>query len=324
MRRLLLDVDTGVDDTLAILFAVLHPEIELVAVGAVWGNVEVETATRNSLHALALAGASGVPVAAGATGPSSGRAPEYAHHVHGRDGQGNAGDATFRAEPVAATAAEQIVACARAEPGSLDLVATGPLTNLALALGLCPELPGLVRSVTIMGGAALAPGNVTPVAEANIWCDPEAARAVLAAPWPLTVVPLDVTMRTLLSEAHLRRLAEGGGVARYVARILPFYMDFFAEAAFGERLSCMHDVLAVAVAADVLSPTLAPVVAATVDTGDGPGRGQTIFDLRGAYRGYPPQQDAHCRVVLECDREFGDAVVDLLCAAGDSRIPAHA
>lgn len=319
----MLDVDTGVDDTLAILYAALRPEIELVAVGAVWGNVEVETATRNSLYALALVGAD-VPVAAGAARPSNGRPPVYAHHVHGDDGQGNAGDPSFRGEPSTSTAAEQLVALARAAPGELDVVAVGPLTNLALAVGLCPELPTLVRGVTIMGGAALAPGNVTPVAEANIHSDPEAAAVVFAAAWPLTVVPLDVTMRTLLTEAQREQLAAGGAVARYVAGILDFYMDFFAAQAFGERLCCMHDVLAVAIAADLLEPRLAPVVFARVDAGDGPGRGQTIFDLRSRYRGFPEQPGARCRVVLDCDTSYTEPVVRTLLAAGDSRIEAHA
>jgi len=319
---LLLDVDTGVDDAVALIYAALHPAIEVVAAGSVWGNVEVETATRNTLHALALAGAGDVPVAAGAAGPLTGRPAVYAHHVHGDDGQGNAGDATFAGTPSPVSAAQQIVDCAQARPGEIELVATGPLTNLALALGLCPELPRLLRGVTIMGGAALAPGNVTPVAEANILSDPEAAYAVFAADWQLTVVPLDVTMRTLLTEADRQTLLAAGGIAAYVGRILDFYFDFFAAEAFGRRASCMHDVLAVAVAAGTLEPTLMPTVHATVDTADGPGRGQTIFDLRGRYQGFPAQPGAHCRVVLDCDTAFAEPVVELLCAAGPSRIPA--
>ena len=318
----MLDVDTGIDDTLALLYAALHPAVELVAATAVWGNVEVETATRNTLHALALAGAGSVPVAPGAAGPLSGRAPVYAHHVHGADGQGNAGDPSFAGAPAPLHAAEQIVACARARAGELELVATGPLTNLALALGLCPALPRLVRGVTIMGGAALAPGNVTPLAEANIWCDPEAAQAVFAADWLLTVVPLDVTMRTLISEPERQRLLAAGGIAGYVGRILDFYFDFFAAEAFAERAACMHDVLAVAVAAGTLEPTLMPTVQASVDSGEGPGRGQTIFDLRGRYRGFPAQPGARCRVVLESDTGFAAPLVELLCAAGPSRIAA--
>jgi purine nucleosidase len=318
--KMLLDCDTGVDDTLAILYAALHPDIDLLGVGSVWGNVDVDTATRNSLHTVAMAGRPEVPVARGAAGPITGRPAEFAPHVHGTDGQGNRGTGRPVQPAAEGTAAEQIVRIAREHPGQVELVAVGPLTNVALALGLCPELPSLLRGVTIMGGAALAPGNVTEVAEANIWHDPEAAEAVFAAGWPLTMVGLDVTMRTTLDGAQLDRLQTGGSLARYVADIIELYAGFFAVTAFGERRSCMHDLLAVAIAAGTLVPDLAPVVHARVDSGDGPGRGQTLCDLRGMYMGYPEQPGARCRVVLECDRAFGDQVVDLLVAAGDAAI----
>ncbi len=318
--RMLLDCDTGVDDTMAILYAALHPAVELVGVGAVWGNVDVDTATRNSLHAVAMAGQPEVPVARGAAGPITGRPPVFAPHVHGADGQGDRGTGRPVQPAAEETAAEQIVRIASAHPGEVELVAVGPMTNVALALGLSPELPSLLRGVTIMGGAALAPGNVTEVAEANIHSDPEAAAAVFAADWPLTMVGLDVTMRTTLDAAQLDRLAAGGSLARYVAAITELYAGFFAANAFGERRSCMHDVLAVAIAAGTLVPALAPTVHARVDTGDGPGRGQTVCDLRGIYMGYPEQPGAGCRVVLECDPAFGDEVVDLLVGAGDAAI----
>jgi purine nucleosidase len=319
---LLLDVDTGVDDTIALLYAALHPDIRLIGAGAVWGNVAVEIAARNTAHALSMAGVGELPVAAGAAGPINGGEVDYGYFVHGDDGQGNAGDPTFFAELEVLSAAEQIVALAKLHPGEIELVAVGPMTNVALALGLCPELPSLLRGITIMGGAALAPGNRTEVAEANIWHDPEAARALFAADCPITVVPLDVTMRTLLTESDRQRLLAAGGIAGYVGRILDFYFDYFHEEAFSERSSCMHDVLAVAIAAGTLQPRLAPTVHATVDDGTGPGRGQTIFDLRGCYRGYPEQPGAHCRVVLETDPSFVEEVVELLCAAGPSRIAA--
>jgi purine nucleosidase len=317
-QRMVLDCDTGVDDTLAILYATLHPAVHLMGVGAVWGNVDVDTATRNSLHTVHMAGRPDIPVARGAAGPLAGSPPVFAYHVHGRDGQGNAGTGRAVGQPVTETAAEQIVRFARAHPG---VVAVGPLTNLALALGLCPELPRLLQGVTIMGGAALAPGNVTEVAEANIWCDPEAAAAVFRAPWPLTMVGLDVTMRTTLHDGHRARLDAGGSIGRYVSGILDHYIEFFAAQAFGERRSCMHDVLAVAIAAGTLVPTLAPTVRAFVETGDGPTRGQTVCDLRGMYMGHPPQEGAHCRVVLQTDPAFADEVVDLIAGAGDSAVP---
>lgn len=316
----MLDVDTGIDDTLALLYAALHPEVRLIGATAVWGNVAVEIAARNTAHAFAMAGVGDLPVASGAAGPLTGGPADYGYFVHGDDGQGNTGDPDFEADLAPDAAAEQIIRIARQHPGEVELVAVGPMTNVALALGLCPELPSLLRGVTIMGGAALAPGNRTPVAEANIWHDPEAALAVFSAPWPLTVVPLDVTMRTLLTETDRQRLLAAGGIAGYVGRMLDFYFAYFHEEAFAERSSCIHDVLAVAIAAGTLTPRLAPTVTGTVDAGDGPGRGQTIFDMRGCYRGYPPQDGARCRVVLEVDPGFVEELVELLCAAGPSRI----
>lgn len=320
-QKMVLDCDTGVDDTLAILYAALHPDVELLAVGSVWGNVDIATATRNCLHTVHMAGRADVPVARGAAGPLIGTPPVYAYHVHGDDGQGNAGTGRAVGAAIAGTAAEQMIRLARAHPGEVEIVAVGPLTNVALALGLCPELPELVHGVTIMGGAALAPGNVTEVAEANIWCDPEAAAAVFNAPWRLTMVGLDVTMRTTLDDGHRARLAAGGTIGQYTSRILDHYLDYFAAASFGERRSCLHDALAVAVAAGTLVPSSAPTVNAFVVVGDGPTRGQTVCDLRGMYMGYPHQDGAHCRVVLETDPHFADEIVALIAAAGDSAVP---
>ena len=318
--KMVLDCDTGIDDTMAILYAALHPDIDLLAVGTVWGNVDVDTATRNSLHTLAMVGRDELPVARGAAGPSNGAPAEFAFHVHGDDGQGNAGTGLVVGEPVAISAAEQIIEVVRRHPGEVEVVAVGPLTNVGEALRLCPELPSLARGVTVMGGAALAPGNVTEVAEANIWHDPEAAKAVFDADWSVTMVGLDVTMRTTLDERHRAELSEGGTIAQYMSRILDFYFDFFAVTSFGERRGCLHDTMAVAVAAGTLVPDLAPVVVATVDASDGIGRGQTVCDLRGMYMGFPAQEGAHCTVVLEADRAFADQVVALIAAAGDARV----
>lgn len=318
---ILLDCDTGVDDALAIAYAALSADIDLVGVGSVWGNVEAEQATRNSLHVLDLAGRPDVPVAPGSAGPIDGSPPVYAHHVHGPDGQGGAApDVASRRAAARRTAAEQMIDVCRSSPGQVEIVAVGPLTNVAIALALDPELPEHARGLTIMGGAALAPGNVTPMAEANIWCDAVAARAAFEAPWSVTMVPLDVTMQVRLTESHRTRLAAADGqLGPYLATALDFYFGFFEQAAFGERQSAMHDVLAVAVAAGHLVPSLAPVVNATVDTTWGPSRGATVCDLRGRYMGYPEQPDARARVVLEVPGGFEEVVVSTL-IEGSARV----
>jgi purine nucleosidase len=134
------------------------------------------------------------------------------------------------------------------------------------------------------------------------------------------MVGLDVTMRTLLDEGHRATLAAGGTIGQYLSRILDHYFGYFAEVAFGERRSCMHDALAVAVACGALEPALAPVVNAYVVVGEGPARGQTVCDLRGMYMGFPAQDGARCRVVLETDPAFADEVVALIAGAGDAAV----
>lgn len=299
-----LDCDTGIDDALALAYLVAQPNADVRGVGTVSGNIDAGTAARNTLDLLALLGRDDVPVAVGEhdflTAPYSGGAP----HVHGANGIGGAQLEPADRQVEAESAAEMLVALARASAGALRVIAIGPLTNLARALELEPALPGMVHSVTVMGGAALAPGNVTAVAEANIANDPEAAQAVLTAGWPVNLVPLDVTMAHLLEEPHRQRLAESERpAARLLASMLGHYFEFYRDI-FGRGCSAMHDPLAVAVALGGVVPESAPRVPVVVDTGDGPGRGQTVCDLRGKYRGYEDRPRATCRVVLRVDADF--------------------
>jgi purine nucleosidase len=307
-----IDCDTGVDDAFAILFGALTPEVELLALTTVWGNVPVEVGARNNLALLDLIDRRDVPVAVGAAGPSNGKDAWFSEHVHGADGQGGHARAPHADQQLhQEDAAQLIVDLARERPGEIDLVPVGPLTNIARALELDPALPENVRSVTIMGGAADAPGNATPVAEANIFHDPEAAAAVLAAPWrEVTLVPLDVTMRVVLTEEHRARLAAGGPVGHYLAQISDFYYDFNAERNYGVRCSPMHDAVAVAIAVGALEATTADV-SVVVDTTDGPGRGQTICDTRHKYRGYLPPTGP-VKLAVDVAPGFPDVLVERL------------
>ena len=311
--KMILDCDTGVDDTMALLYAALHPDIDLLAVGTVWGNVDVPTATRNTLHTLDLVGRSDVPVAQGAAGPLSGGERSFAYFIHGDDGQGNAYDGSPVGAPVAISAAQQIVDIARENPGEVWLVPVGPLTNIACALALEPELPSLVAGVSLMGGSALAPGNVTAVAEANIAHDAEAAAAVFRAPWPIIMAGLDVTMNVVITPERRSVLDAGGEVARYLSRIMQFYGDAVGSLSFGGGwLATMHDTIAVAAAAGTLTINRAPTVMVEVDTSGGPSHGQTICDMRGKYSGYPEQDGAHTRVLLDIDEGIADEALSVI------------
>jgi purine nucleosidase len=309
-KTLLVDCDTGVDDAIALLYLLADPAVEVCGITTVFGNISAATAARNSLAVLDVAGRSGqIPVARGCEVSLIGEEPELAPDVHGESGLGGVDVVKPVGTVTDETAAELIVRTARERPGEVHLLATAPLTNLAVALRLEPDLPNLVEGVTIMGGAALAPGNVTPAAEANIWHDPEAAQAVLSAPWKTTLVPLDATMREVMSEEQRQVLAESPSrVARFAASVLEHYFSFY-EGVFGRRSCACHDVLAAAIAVGDVVPALSMTVGVTVDTGQGPARGATICDMRGRYRGEMVQPGANCTVVLQTPGNLADLVV---------------
>ncbi len=303
-RPFYLDCDTGVDDALALTYLVATPSVDLRGIGTVSGNIDAVTAARNTLDLLARMGRSDIPVAVGAQHPLVGEYLGGAPEVHGVNGIGGVELPPAAAQPVAETAAGMLIRLARENPGQLRVVAIGPLTNLAEAIRQDPELPELLGGVTIMGGAALAPGNLTPVAEANVYNDPEAAAEVLSAARDLTLVPLDVTMTNILEEDQRERLGTiDHPVMPPLAAMLKHYFGFYTNI-FGRPSSAMHDPLAAAVAVAAIKLRLAPMVQVQVDTTNGPGRGQTICDMRGRYAGYPPSPGASCRVVLELAEDF--------------------
>jgi inosine-uridine nucleoside N-ribohydrolase len=206
--RVIIDTDPGLDDTAAILFTLACPErvtVELIT--TVFGNTAVERTTRNALTILDAAGRTDIPVYQGAARPLL-REPRFAPHIHSEDGLGGLAARylpTGAARP--GVAAERIVERVMAEPGELTLVALGPLTNVALALKLEPRLANSVRQIVLMGGAVRVPGNVSPVASANMLNDPDAAAIVYASGAPIVQSGLDVAYPTIISPAHLARIA---------------------------------------------------------------------------------------------------------------------
>ncbi|GAA4362899.1 nucleoside hydrolase [Paeniglutamicibacter cryotolerans] len=319
-RTIYLDCDTGIDDSLALAFLLAAPGTDLVGIGAVSGNVSAAQGAQNTLDLLELAGRGDIPVAIGAHDPLAGHFDGGVPHIHGDNGIGNIKLHPAQATTTGTSAAELLISLSHDHPGELSIVAIGPLTNIALALAIDPSLPTRIKDVTIMGGAALVAGNVSPVAEANIWNDPEAAALTLAARWDLTLVPLDVTLENILEEEQRVALEESPiPVVSSIGRILDFYFDFYVGL-YGRRASAMHDPLAAAIATGAIIPTNAPRVAIEVDTTRGPGRGQTICDLRGQRMGPVDQPGAHCRVVLGTDIPLPPVLVEHLLAY---KIPAE-
>ena len=249
MHKVIYDTDPGVDDAMALVFQALHPQIELLGVTSVFGNSTIETTTRNALY-LAQRFAPGVPVARGAAAPLRRAAPAPVDWIHGSDGLGNTGLRSADQSALDARSAHRfIIDTVRAHPHQVSLVAVGPLTNLALALGEDPEIASLVKQVVVMGGAFGTDGvngNVSPAAEANLLGDPDAADIVFGAPWSVAIVGLDVTERIVMTTDYLAKLRDDAGdVGRFVWDVSRFYEAFHLSSA-GLGGIYVHDSSAVA------------------------------------------------------------------------------
>jgi purine nucleosidase len=205
---IILDCDPGIDDALAIAFAAGHPEIELAGITTVAGNVELAKTTANALAVASFVGAASVPVTAGCAAPLL-RPALHAGHVHGESGLGGAVLPRPARAAASGHAIDFIISAIAAAPGEITLVATGPLTNVALALRREPRLAFWVRDFVIMGGSA-GRGNVNHAAEFNIWADPEAAAVVFAAGWTVRMLGLDVTLRARATAALQERMRSFG------------------------------------------------------------------------------------------------------------------
>lgn len=256
-HRVILDTDPGVDDAMAIALCVAHPDIELMALTTVFGNVSVEQSTRNAQFLLDVFGATNTVVARGEGQPIVQPPRPHSESVHGDDGLGGCFDSTRALNPNAAhtavhesNAPDYIIDQAKRFPGEITLIAVGPLSNVAKALEKEPDLPKLLRGLVVMGGALDEPGNVTPVAEANFFNDSHAADRVLAVEWPVTVIGLDVTHKIMVTDSQLALLRDkAGNTGKLLWDSSRFYVDFYVKkgaAKESEEPACaMHDAAAV-------------------------------------------------------------------------------
>jgi purine nucleosidase len=242
--RVIIDTDPGVDDALALLLAMRSPELQIEAITPVAGNVPLELTLPNALRMVEIAGRTDIPVAAGAKGPLV-RRLVTATYAHGENGLGGAVFPEPKTRPASTPAAQLIREIVRKYPGEVTLITIGPLTNIAAALALDSELPRLIRGLVMMGGS-LSGGNITPAAEFNVYVDPEAARMVFQSGIPITMVGLDVTRKTSLTDAHLRALEAGqSAVSQAAAKIARNAMEHNRRQGFLAGPN-MHDSLAVA------------------------------------------------------------------------------
>ena len=246
-KRILIDTDPGIDDSLAILLALASPEIQLDGLTVVHGNCSVEQGTANALAVLELAKSEQIPVAKGSMLPlvqPSLLAPE----THGETGIGYARLPEPVSEPVEKHAIEFLIETILAAPGEITLVAIGPLTNIALAIRLEPRIVPAIKEIISMGGAIRHPGNTSPMAEFNVYVDPHAAHIVYHAGLPLTLVPLDVTYQCVLTQQDVQRLLEiDSPITRFIADATRFYMSYHDE--YQKIQGCViNDPLALALA----------------------------------------------------------------------------
>ena len=309
--KIILDCDPGHDDAMAMLLAWGSPEIDLIGVTTVGGNQTIDKVTRNALAIARVAGIHGIPFAKGAAHPLL-RPVEVAEEIHGASGLDGPvlpePDLELDPRPAAQFIVDTVMA---AEPGTITLVPTGPLTNIALAVRLEPAIVDRVREVVLMGGGARV-GNWSPVAEFNIVVDPEAAAIVFAARWTVTMVGLDLTHQALATDEVVAGIrAIGTGPARFAGELMDFFTGAYREVA-GFDHPPVHDPCAVAY---VIDPTIVRAVPApiVVETRGEHTLGMTVVDLRG-----PAPAGTRTQVALELDAaRFWDLMLDAIRDLGD-------
>lgn len=284
MRRFLVDTDTASDDAVALIMALREPTVTVDAITVVAGNVPLEQAVQNALYTVELCG-SDVPVHAGEAAPLM-RELQTAQIVHGDDGLGDIGLPLSGRTPAGSAAIDVIIDTIMASPGEITLVTLGPLTNIAIALLRQPAIATSVAHCFVMGGAGGGPGNVTPLAEFNLWCDPEAARIVVRSGMPLTFVGWDISVASATFDPDEAAAVRACGPLGEFSVDIQAVLDIYAKEASDIPGFDLPDPLAMAVAID---PSIATVQRRHVEMliGDGPGRGKDVVDWLGVTGGEP-------------------------------------
>lgn len=290
MKKIILDVDTGIDDAIGIMLACSSPEVDIQAITTVSGNIDLVSATRNTLRVLKIIGHEGVSVYAGQKAPLK-RNVRYATEIHGSTGlagQLTDIDVEERLQEVLSnetTAIDFMIDTIKNNKGEVTVIMTGPETNFATALQREPELENWVKEIIIMGGAADMKGNESPVAEFNIAIDPEAAEMVFSSKAKVTMVGLDVTTKALLTRDRIDEITGNKAVRDFVYGATYDYMERFHKKT-GVYGCCMHDPLAVSLSID---PDLVGKVHrfVGVETNSTYCDGMTVCDFEGRWNKEP-------------------------------------
>ena len=228
MINIIFDTDPGVDDAFALLYALNHPNINVLGITTVFGNVPVEISTKNALILSEMAD-KGTIVYQGANKPLERKVTNYPSFIHGHDGLGDTNHPQSKFNASKLDAAQFIINEINENAGNINLVAVGPLTNIANAIKQDPSIINKVNSIFIMGGSWLAGGNITPVAEANIYNDPEAAEIVFKSGLPIIMVGLDVTHKVFLSQKDIDKLSSLNNSGKFLEKISNIYIKFYKD-----------------------------------------------------------------------------------------------
>jgi inosine-uridine nucleoside N-ribohydrolase len=290
----ILDVDPGHDDAVAVMLACGAPALDLLAVTTVAGNAPLEKTTRNALRVLSLIGHTDVPVAAGASTPLY-RPLHTAEDIHGESGLDGPKIPDPSFEPDERTATDLIADTLREAPEPVTLIPTGPLTNVATFLREHPELKDRVAHISLMGGS-IGLGNTTPAAEFNVYVDPEAAREVFESGLPITMSGLDVTHQAGAGPAERENLRSLGRIGAVVAELLEFFAGTY-ERVYGFGAPPLHDAVAVATVMELGLLQTRPM-RVDVECESELTRGESVCDFYGV-TGKPPNAE----VGVELDRE---------------------
>lgn len=298
-RKIILDCDPGHDDAVAILLALASPELELLGLTVVGGNVPLAGTVLNTRKIVTLSGCDGVSIYAGCPQPMV-RKIVTAEHVHGETGL-DSGSGTLLAEPTVPVADQHavnfIIDTVRSTAArEITLVATGPLTNVAIAFAMAPDIVERLDEVIIMGGVGYEPGNITPAAEFNVYVDPQAAAAVFDSGVKLTMFGLDVTHQMLITQPRLEQIANTGRIGATVADLLDFF-NRYDVSKYGWEGAPLHDPCTIAylINPDLFEGRRMHVV---VDMAEGPSLGRTVTDWFGV-----TEQEPNAKVITGGDAD---------------------
>jgi purine nucleosidase len=295
-EKIIYDTDPGIDDALGLLLLAASPEIDLLAITVTHGNTSQEKCLNNALKLVELTGITKVPVARGAEEPLV-KELSVAEETHGEGGLGYAILPKSAISPCSELAHDLIIRVVRENPGEVTLLCVGPMTNIALAFLKAPEIVSKVRRIVSMGGAIHYPGNVTPQAEYNVFCDPEAFEIVLKSGIDFTLVPLDVTYQCILTADHLEKITEARSEIRnFIFDSTRFYMEFHEDYQ-GIKGCAINDPLAAAI---LLDPTLVKNrdYYLTIELTSPTSKAKTIADHYGLLKSAP-----NAKVSMEVDVE---------------------